>query len=675
MSIRDNYNGWCGKILKVDLSSGKITKEPLDKELAYGYIGGRGVSDVILYKETGPQTDPLGPENVLLFGAGPLVGTSAMESNRLAVTAKSPITGILGHSNAGGEFAPELKFAGYDHIVIYGKADKPVYLLIIDDKVELKDATHLWGKTTVETGNLIRDEVGDPRIQTAAIGPAGENLIRYSIIMTNPPWGAAGRTGMGAVMGSKNLKAISVRGTGSVHMASSYSDFIEANKRIIDKTKNYPGPGHSFSHWAYHGTSELVSPEALQSGWLTTRNHRFHNWEIEKATELWSENYLPKYLTRHKGCLAAQYCCSGAVRVDDGPFAGHVGKKPEGGACMSLGAGLDISYPPAVFKIASLLDEYGMDVISGGQNLAVAVEWYQNGTITNKDTGGLELNWGDYDAIIKLIRKIAYREDIIGNALAEGTLRASKIVGAPEETVPTVKGQDQHGGYVHYPHAAMCLGFAVSPIGWDHKMGSPFPAELGGGWLPEYHPMYQLLKGYKVWEAVPEKADAQIWMERITTVTDCAGFCKLACIWYYNDAIELPELSELLSIVTGYDFSIGNLERIADRIWTLERAYIVREGIRRKDDRIPERLNKPVNKGVYNGKLIDKKQWESLLDAYYEKKGWDKGTGIPTAHTLESFGLKEVADDLRKRGIYEEVAKVLSKTADKEMKSTKEKRK
>jgi aldehyde:ferredoxin oxidoreductase len=656
MTKQRKFCGWVGKILKVDLSSGKITKEPLDKKLAHDYIGGRGINDVILYKETGPETDPLGSGNVLLFGAGPLAGTPVMESSRLQVTAKSPITGILGLSNVGGEFAPELKFAGYDHIVIYGKAAKPVYLVILDDSVELKDAAHLWGKTTIEAARMIKEEVGEPRLQTAVIGPGGENLVRFANIMVNPPWGAAGRTGMGAVMGSKNLKAIAVKGTQSVHIAGSYKEFIETNKKWIGETKK----DLTFENWKYRGTSELVSPTAVEVSWIAIKNHRIHDWDIEKVKELWYENWMPKYLTRHKGCMAAQYCCSGAISVAEGPFKGLVCKKPEGGGCMSLGAGLDISYPPAVFKETNLLDEYGIDTHSGGQVLAVAGEWYEKGIITKKDTGGLELNWGDYDAFIELIRKIAYREDI-GDVLAEGSVRAAEIVGAPMETVPNVKGQEQHGGYEHYPNAAMCLAYAVSPIGWDHKMGTPFPAELGGGWLPEDHPMFQLLKPYKVWDAVPEKADAQIWMERITTMTDCLGFCKLACAWYYNVPIELPALCEFLNVVTGIDYSVSDLEKIADKIWTLERAYIVREGIRRKDDRIPERMNRPVNKGPLHGKFIDKKQWESLLDAYYEKKGWDKETAIPTEQTLESFGLKDVADDLKKRGIYKEITRVPEK--------------
>jgi aldehyde:ferredoxin oxidoreductase len=651
MNTQRKYYGWCGQILKVNLSSGKIAKEPLDEKLMHDFLGGRGINDAILYDETGPNTDPLEPDNVMLIGTGPLNGTPVMQSGRLQITAKSPLnTSRFGLSNSGGEFAPELKYAGYDLIVVYGKADKPVYLLIRDDKVELKDASQLWGKTTVEAGIMIRDQIGDPGIQTLTIGPAGENLVRWALIMANAPWGASGRTGMGAVMGSKNLKAIAVRGTQPVYMAASYDDFMKVNKKWIDKTRENPG----FDIWAYHGTSELVSP---QSVFLTTHNHRIHGWDMKKRKELWSENYLHKYLVRHKGCTACQFCCSGAIQINDGPFKGLCCKKAEGGVFESIGAGLDISYPPAGFKMASLFDEYGMDSIAGGQILAVACEWYEKGIISKKDTGGIELNWGDYNAMIKIIPKIAYREDI-GDILAEGSVRAGQALGVDEETTPHIKGEEQHGGVQCYPMPATTLGAVVSPIGWDHKMGMPFAAEMGGGWLPKEHPIAKLLAPYSQWDVVPEKADAEIWMERICAIADSIGFCKLATAWYYNPVIELDAMSEFLSVVSGIDYGIRELETIADRIWNLERAFIVREGIRREDDRIAPRVDQRRNAGPFEGRLIDKRQFEDLLDAFYEKRGWDKKTGIPNQETLRRYGLEKVWDDLAKRGVFKHEANI-----------------
>ncbi|MFC2045398.1 aldehyde ferredoxin oxidoreductase family protein [Chloroflexota bacterium] len=612
--------GWMGSILRIDLSSGKINREPLSKELALNYLGGRGINVRILYDEVKPGTDGLDPNNVLIFGTGPLTGTS-VASGRLNITAMSPLTKILGDSNAGSHFSPELKFSGYDHIVFTGKAEKPVYLWINDDIVELRDAQHLWGKMTDETQEILKADLGDPTIQIACIGPAGENLVRLAAIVVGTD-GACGRCGLGAVMGSKNLKAVVVKGTKGVKVAEpdGFRKYVlDLNQRMMQH-RNY----HSFSTY---GTTALLTARHMIGG-LALRNGQ-HSGGFSGFDEIKAETIHNRYNIKDKACFGCVNHCRNWFEIKDGPYAGLKGKRIELSIQESWGSLNENSYLPSLFKGYILCNQYGIDASECGQLLAAATEWHERGLISTKDLEGTDLRWGNHEAMIEMVHKIANREGI-GDLLAEDAVRAAKKIGRGAEKFITHSKRALKTNVDLRVTPTYAFGHAVATRGADHLRGS----------LPAYD-------GPGQYEGVAQ----QIFNNTYTcTVADALELCKFNTPYLGMEMI-LKDMVELFSLATGIKIDEEGIKEIGDRILTLERAFIVREGISRKDDILVGRyMDEPVRGGPWDGLAFDREKWDKMLDEYYDLVGWDKETGVPTRAKLEELGLQDVTRELEKLG-------------------------
>ena len=627
--------GWAGNILRVNLSTGKIEKEPLDKELRLKYLGGRGINSRILYNEVKPGTDPLGPANRLIFGVSPFTGTGLIQSGRCHATAKSPLTGILGDSNVGGHFGPELKWAGYDNIILEGKADRPVYLWIDNDEVELREASGLWGKTIPETYQMIWDDLGDPRIRIAAIGPAGENLVRYACII-NDYGNAFGKTGTGAVMGSKNLKAIAVRGTRGIRVAKP-DVFKELAGDLIKRIKE----NESYPVLSKYGTS-IYLPYYDELGKSVARNGQ-QIGGIEYINNFSMEN-MERYQTRNVACFGCPIHCKREFEVKKGQFAGLKGHGTEFCILSSHGPACGNSDLASIFKINNICNEYGICGDTSGAVLAAAFEWYQRGLITVEDTGGIELEWGNYEAQIEMLYKIINREGL-GDILADGSVAAAKKIGkGAEKYINDAKGGDLD--QVDLRSSKGCaLSEAVSSRGGDPQRGWP-SAEMIPMMTPE-----EAEKRFGTEKAIdPDsyegKGKTVNYYSSLCTLCDVLGVCKFHTEWLANP-MGIKDMSELFSAVTGVEMDEKGLLEVAARVNNVERAFLVGEGIRRKDDTIHGRMmEESVPSGPHKGKRLDKKKFANMLDDFYEIVGWDKKTGVPKRVTLESLGLKDVADDL-----------------------------
>jgi aldehyde:ferredoxin oxidoreductase len=627
--------GWAGNILRVDLSKGKVSKQPLDKSLIRNFLGGRGINTKTLFDEVSAGIDPFDPENRLIFGTGPITGIP-ISASRWTVTAKSPLTGCHGDAHAGGHWAPELKFAGFDHIVIQGRTNKPVYLWIDDQKVELKSAEGLWGKNTWETQKTIREELGDPNIQIVCIGEAGENLVRFANVMHELKR-AAGRTGMGAVMGSKNLKAVAVRGTGSIKIAKP-----KKLVRLIEEFDN-----KVLNHKIYPTLSELGTQFFTRTlrdfGRLPTKNYMVNTMDIE---EISAETFVAKFAKRHLACCGCPVHCGKFFEVNEGPYAGIRGDAPEYGCIAANGSICCVSYLPALLKVNNLANQYGIDVISVGHTIGAAMEWYERKIITKDDTDGIELKWGNYEASIELIEKIAHR-DGFGDILAEGALKAAKKLGKPEaeKYVLHILGLELHSD------VRACKGFALhfptSTRGADHLRGFPMATE-------NFAAPKELLEAITDDENIARKIkdrNAYEWKEVSVSWEQnvCAVFDSLPLCMFMRQFFDfLPKhISELLYAATGINLSKEEVVRIGERIYNVERSFNVREGFSKKDDVLPERMLEPMKDGPAKGSFIDKAKWEEMRRRYYELRGWDQDTGAPTKKKLTELGLQDIAEKLK----------------------------
>ena len=633
------YRAYAGKIIRVNLSHGTITKQPLDAKMAENFLGGSGFITKILWDEVGPQTDPLGPENRLIFAIGPLCGTGWPVSCRFEVGAKSPLTGIYGDSSCCGHWGPELKFAGYDAVVFEGKASKPVYLWINDDTIKIMDAGALWGKTTGETEEIIRKDLGDHRIQVASCGPAGENLVRYASVISLRR--AAARCGLGAVMGSKNLKAVAVRGTKDVktEYPKEFYDFmneiIEVYKKdfyILDRIK--------------FGTPILVELMNEIARWPVKN---FQTGVFPYAKEIGGERIRREYRIKDRGGFGCWATCEKPVRVKEPPFSGIYAKQPEYETLSALGARLWIRNLDALIYANELCDELGLDTISTGGTISWAMECYENGILTKKDTDGIELSWGNHEALLELIPKIAKREGF-GAILAEGSFRAAQMMGrGSEKYLMTVKGMEiaaQDGR----AQKSMGLAHAVASRGADHlkafplldELGreEPIKARFGEKYLPEMaQPLNPKYKAFEVKDG-----------EELCALCDSLSLCKSSgiCLPLYTGQIYFEDLAKIMKLATGMKVTGEDMRRTGERIVNLQRAFNIREGLTRKDDRLPERFTKtPAPEGVAKGHVVE---LDKMLDEYYRLRGWDTETGLIPRKKLEELGIGYVADELEKMG-------------------------
>jgi len=630
--------GWQGKILRVDLSREKMEIIPLPEKLRINFIGGRGINVKVLFDELKRGTDALDPSNYLIFGSGPLTGTLAPGAGRFNLTAKSPL-GFLGDSNCGGHWAPELKFSGFDHLVIQGKAKKPVYLWIKDGEAKLVDARELWGLDTWQTQQRIRKELGDPRVEVVCIGQAGENLVRLASIRTSLKHSAA-RGGIGAVMGSKNLKAIAVRGIQGIKIAHP-EKFMQATKKCAQllKVNSFQTGFHAGER---AGTYGMLWSWHHKHSKLGTKHHQAANWE--DADKLDPRFFHNRYRIKMLGDFSCPVQCLPRFRIKEGRYAGLYGEGPEFESIVSFGSmclNTDLS---SVIKAAELANRYGLDCDSTGRVIAFAMELYQREIITEKDIG-FPLRWGDSEAIIRMVELIAKRQGF-GNILAEGELRAAQKIGREAEKYAlTIKGLEFHESF-RGSGAGHALAHSTSTRGSDHLRSS-------------HHAEHDLSpeeaeKFYGYREAADRtiykhKEQQVIYNEYNSALSDMLEVCKFFSHWASPYCIGADLFAEVFSAATGIEMSGKDLLKAAERVYNVERAFIVREGVRRKDDYPPNReFEDPLPSGPMKDSLLDRDKYDALLTDYYRAHGWDERDGIPTREKLEELDLKDVADALEK---------------------------
>lgn len=598
-------NGWHGKVLRVNLSARTCAIEDLNMAWSREYLGGRGLGSKYLTEEVAPETDPLSPANKLILATGPLTGTYGAANGRYMAVTKSPLTGTIASSNSGGYFPNELKFTGFDLVIIEGKADRPVYLKIHNQRAEVADATHLWGKSTHETEDLIlREFHADAKV--ACIGPAGEKLVRFACIV-NDKHRAAGRSGVGAVMGSKNLKAVAVRGTGGVGVADAPA-FREAARETFRMLRSHPVTAEGLPAL---GTAVLVNV-INQSGALPTRN--FQSGTFEGAEEISGERLAQTYLKRNKGCMGCVIGCGRVTALADPRWSGN-GEGPEYETLWALGAACGIADLAAITKANYLCNEYGMDTITAGATVACAMELYQRGLVTEAEAG-MPLAFGSGEALVRMFELIGTGEGF-GAKLGLGSYRLAEGYGAPELSM-TVK-KLEFPAYDGRGIQGMALEYATSNRGACHVRGYMVSPEILG---------------------VPEKLDPQVtegkagWtkaFQDFTAVVDSAGICLFTTF-----AIGAPQVTNLLNAATGLNLSQDEILAAGDRIWNLERVFNLKAGIAPSQDTLPPRLlNEPIPDGPMKGSVA---RLGAMLPDYYRARGWDEG-GIPTAEKLASLGL------------------------------------
>jgi len=625
--------GYAGKILRVNLSKKKVAEEELKPELLRLYLGGTGYAARILWDELERGVDPLSPENKLIACTGPLTGTLAPCSGSIEFAFKSPLTGIFGQTRAGGGFGPRLKYAGYDFIVIEGASDKPVYLSVIDGSAEIRDASHLWGKTVHEATHMLIEEVGDPQASVACIGPGGERLIRYASIMVDYDR-AAGRCGGGAVMGSKKLKAIVVNGDRGIEIAKPDEFYDAAREAISAVGRQRMGLGQFGTVGGLKGLNE--------SGALPTKN--FQTCYYEKAEKMSGEELARKYLLKRRACLACPIGCGRYVWVPAGLYITPPHEGAEYETVDMLGVQSMMGSLEPLIRADYLCNTYGIDTISAGNVIAFAIEAYERGLITDEDTGGLKLRWGDADACLNLLEMIIERRGI-GDLLAEGVKRAAEKIGrGAEDFACHGKGLEVPAHDTRGTSKSFAIQYAIgNPRGachieplwagmWDFSGSGLGLRELGLPWPP---PSRFEEVGVRRGEAC-----RLLWL--YGELASILGICRFSMQGGEDEILTPARLSRLVSTLTGWELSPRDLLVISDRAYTLKRCFNVREGVSRKDDKLPKRLMEPLATGPTKGQKVE--NLDAMLDEAYEALGWDKMTGKPKRDKLRELGLDDVAE-------------------------------
>ncbi len=612
--------GFTGQILNVDLSTGKHKVEALDFQLARKYLGGRGYAAYLLYRN-GAHVEPFSPESVIVLSTGPLTGLPGTGSKFVMVT-RSPQTGLFLDSYSGGHMSAEIKYAGYDHIVIGGRCDRPSYLWIDDGRIEIRSAAHLWGKSSYDTETTIKKELGDPAVRVMSIGPGGENGVLYACVSTDY-YHQAGRGGMGAVMGSKNLKAIAIRGSQGVKVAD--------GQALLNLMRNEMEEAFEQSEFGanrirYGTTYTTVSTPVL--GIMPTRN--FQSGVPENIEGLNCFTMREKLVVKDKACFGCQIPCLKYSVVTYGDGAGTKLVGPEYETIALLGSNVGVYDIGLVAKANLLCDLNGLDTISTGNTIGFAMECYEKGLLTKEDTGGLELKFGDHNMVFTLIDKIAHR-DGIGDLLADGVMRAAEKIGKNSSNYAVhVKGMeipayDPRGAY------AMGLAYATASRGGCHRRAKPVE-------VPRLSADQYSQFGSRGNATLVKR------LQDFREVVHSALVCDPALRFGFEAT--LGTMSRLFKYTTGWDMSEDELRTLADRVDTLIRVFNVREGFDRKDDRLPARfLKDPLPSGPAKGKVVDAESMETMLTEYYTLRGWDD-RGVPTRDTLHRLGLDEIAGDI-----------------------------
>ena len=596
-------NGIAGQLLRVNLTNKQITKEVLSLEMFIEYIGGRGLGAYYLNKEVEPKTDGLSSKNKLIFFNGPFSGTMVPGNNKINLAFKSPLSNTYSFSLCGGHFGPELKFAGYDGLIIEGKSEEPVYLWIDDDQVEIKSAEKVWGKKIADTDHHIKEELGDENIQVACIGPAGENLANFACI-TSGVFREFGRGGCGAVMGSKNLKAIALRGSKDVEIAEP-EGLMELVDGLYPNFKKNP----KAQIRRIEGTNELVD-DINNAGFLCTNN--FTEGTSEKNKEFEGPLFREKAVYNDVSCYACPIGCGKNSAIVSAKYGDVKLEGPEFETLGLLGTNCGLSQWEDVLYVSSVCDALGLDSISAGGCVSLAMECFEKGILKIEDTNGLNLNFGNGAAEAELLEMIAYKKGI-GADLAEGPAYAAEKWGAPELAV-----HSKNMSFAAYdPRGAKGMGltYATSPKGAHHMVAPVFGGEMAAGNRFEEEGKETLVRNTQINFAI----------------VDSLGFCATC-----QNGFSRPDQLKAFKLVSGYDMTQEKLLFNAERILNIERMYNVENGFSRKDDTLPKRFTEvPMTSGESKGQVVD---LETLLDNYYVAMGWDND-GIPTVEKLKSLGL------------------------------------
>ena len=622
--------GYTGKILHVNLTTKTIEVEEPDATFYRKYVGGSAMGAYYLLKNTPADADPLGPENTLSLMVGPVTGAPFSGQSRVCATAKSPETGLVGDSQAGGFWPAELKFAGFDGIVLHGKADTPVYLWIKDGKAELRDASHLWGGFTADVEDTIRDELDDDRIRVLQCGPAGEKGVRFAALINNANR-ANGRTGMGAVAASKNLKAVAVRGSGRPELAD-------------------PEAARSLARWGaenfeesdiytmgLHGTADVVLPQD-QSGGLPTRN--WSSGTFEGAEAISGQRMTETILTKRDTCFGCVVRCKREVEVTEGPYPvdSRYGG-PEYETVATMGSYCGVSDLEAIARANQLCNMYGMDTIACGATIAWAMDCFEHGLLTADDTDGLELSFGNAEAMVSAVELIGKREGF-GHVLGEGSTRAAQALGIGEDLVVAVK---RHELPAHMPQVkrSLALIYAVNPFGADHQS-----SEHDGSyqWYPDRMAELDLLDPQPADVLNAEKVRYSLYTEWLYSFLDTVCVCQFV----FGPSWQLygpSQLVEGVRAVTGWDVSLWELMKVGERRLNLLRAFNAREGAGVESDTVPPKLLLPLQGGQSDGVSIAAEAVEEAKALYYQMAGWNR-MGRPTRAKLEELALGWVADEL-----------------------------
>ena len=608
-------NGYAGRVLHVDLTTGKTKVEPLNEELARKYIGGIGLGIRLLIDHSKPGVDPFSPENPLILTTGPLSGTMwPTGGNGHAFVSKSPQSFGVGESKSHGSFGAELKRAGYDAVIFTGRAEKPVYAWIDDDTVQLVDAQHLLGKSPAETEDIIKEELGDFYIRVAAIGVAGEKLVRIACII-NEKTRAAGRTGMGAVMGSKNLKAIALRGTKDVTVAKP-DEFKEFVKEFHERMK-----GPATKKYRTLGTPLNVLVHNSLSC-MPTRN--YNNSFFEGAEKVSGEYLNERFVAKIIGCSSCAMRCEHVCVVPEGPYKGTM-TRMEYEPLWAMGPYCGVDRLDAIIKGMDVCNYYGIDAISAGVIVGFAMDCYEQGILTKEQMDGIDAKFGNHEALVALLHKIGKREGI-GDILAEGVKIAGEKIGkGAEKLAQHIKGVEVTGYDLRALKTA-ALGFAVSFRGADHNRHGAYGFDVKG----------------KVDRLKAEKGRGKLVkdMEDMYTVIDSLIVCKFSRGTYYEG---FQDLAKVYSLVTGFETSAEEMRRSGERINNVARLFNVREGFGRKDDTLPYKvMNLPIpDEGPSKGSYVTQAELDLLLDDYYEVRGWTK-EGIPTIKKLKELAMDDL---------------------------------
>jgi aldehyde:ferredoxin oxidoreductase len=614
--------GYHGKILRVNLSSGRVSTEAIDEQFCRKHLGGAGFVSYFLLNETSPGIDPLSPENKIVFALGPLTGISLPGSGRHCVGAKSPLTGGIAKSEVGGFWGAELKRAGFDVIIVEGKSPKPVYLWVYDGEASIRDAGHLWGKNTKETQETIRAEMGDNKVRVALIGPGGENLVKYANIM-HDLGDAAGRNGMGAVMGSKNLKAIAVRGNKAPSVVNP-SGVTVLRRWLTDNWKLVTG-------LADFGTTGAM-PRFEELGNLPVRN--FRDSAFPEVNKISAQTLKDSIRIGMDGCFACPIRCKKVVEVNEPYHVDHAYGGPEYETLASLGSDCGIDDLKAIARGNELCAAYSLDTISTGCTIAFAMECFENGLLTTKDTGGIELKFGNAEAMLQVIELIARRQGI-GNLLAEGSARAAEKIGNRAEAFALhVKKQEIP---MHEPrlNKALGLGYMVNPHGADHCCN--MIEIMFNGLSPEAKITIKDTIPLGMIEPVPfnDIGPRKVALFRIVQlkriICDSLVLCQLL-------PYSFQQLAEVTSAVTGWNTTPMGQLRVAERTLTMCRLFNVRQGLTANDDKLPERFFKPTRDGATADKSLDPEELDKAKRYYYSLMGWDD-SGVPTPEKLEELGI------------------------------------